>query len=44
MELYLVPAAFALATMFVGIFVADFLTASNDRFQTQLGPSPGDHR
>ena len=36
MELYLVPAAFALCALSLGIFVADFLTASNDRFQAQL--------
>ena len=36
MELYLVPAAFALCALFLGIFVGDFLTASNDRFQAQL--------
>lgn len=36
MELYLVPAAFALCAMCLGILIADFLTASTDRFQTQF--------
>ncbi len=36
MEIYLVPVAFALCAMCLGLFVADFLTSTNDRFQIQL--------
>jgi len=37
MEIYAVPAAFAVGALFLGLLVAEFVNAAHGRFQTQLG-------
>ena len=40
MEPYVIPAAFGLGTLFLGILAAQLLTSTHDRFQTELGEEP----
>ena len=40
MELYIIPAAFALGTLMLGLLATEFLTATNTRFQTELSDEP----
>ncbi len=40
MEVFVIPLAFAFGTLMLGLMVAEFLDASNNRFQVQLGTEP----